>query len=629
MMREHGKIGRHYAGKVTQVISGLDRLRRLGVGRGSLRGRPAHLQEADLRDALRRGEREVRRVRSVLHRPPVFRRRSRHVSERRAARASGVSDASHRPRSSFPFCVLCVFCGLWTALPPLVAQPLTAIDKAFADFWKADEAKNAEKAAESLIKAGVDFDTAWARLKAGRPYGKERTGELSMRATAGAGVLIENAIEIPDDYTPEHPWGLRVQLHGGVNRQSQQIGGAALEEDNQAAGGGGRAPSSAAPPGQPHSRRKSDLRLSERMADAAWWHAAQVDNILRVVDRHKRRYNVDESRIYLTGISDGGTGVYYMALKSPTVWSSFLPLNGSIKVLGNPALCVTVSSSPPTWSIAPSTSSMATRSAVSRGSRGDARGGVQAAGRRARLPSAAHGGPRHELVAVRARPVRTVRQAEGASGASGPGVVGDQADGSLQSRRLADHRAHRSGAADATSRTSTSSITGVRRAEWISNAAEMHSKRRMRRPRVHAAPVARCDRFDRPTTVTVNGKQAYQGSVKRDPGCWSSGRLAMPIVSACMAPNCGCKFHEEHCVDLSAGYIGRPRIGSAEADPHTCRQWRAGLQADRFGVADQFDATWQRLKEGPKYTTQKTGAFQIRYPFSTSVELRLDDVPAD
>ena len=40
MMRDHGVIGRHYAGAVTQIISGLDRLRRLGVGRRPLRGRP-------------------------------------------------------------------------------------------------------------------------------------------------------------------------------------------------------------------------------------------------------------------------------------------------------------------------------------------------------------------------------------------------------------------------------------------------------------------------------------------------------------------------------------------------------------------------------------------------------------
>ena len=74
------------------------------------------------------------------------------------------------------------------------------------------------------------------------------------------------------------------------------------------------------------------------MADAAWWHTNQLDNILRVVDRLKRAYNIDESRVYLTGISDGGTGVYYIAMREPTPWASLLPLNGSIKVLGNPAV---------------------------------------------------------------------------------------------------------------------------------------------------------------------------------------------------------------------------------------------------------------------------------------------------
>ena len=71
-------------------------------------------------------------------------------------------------------------------------------------------------------------------------------------------------------------------------------------------------------------------------AAAQWWDEEQVDNILRAVDTLKRKYNIDESRIYLTGISDGGTGVYYMALKEPNPWSSYLPLNGSIAVLRNP-----------------------------------------------------------------------------------------------------------------------------------------------------------------------------------------------------------------------------------------------------------------------------------------------------
>jgi hypothetical protein len=92
------------------------------------------------------------------------------------------------------------------ALPALLsARQPGAVDKAFADFWKADDAKGAEKAAENLVKAGVDFESAFTRLKAGRSYGREKTGEQSMRATAGAGLLINNIIEVPPEYTPDHP----------------------------------------------------------------------------------------------------------------------------------------------------------------------------------------------------------------------------------------------------------------------------------------------------------------------------------------------------------------------------------------------------------------------------------------
>jgi hypothetical protein len=212
------------------------------------------------------------------------------------------------------------------------------LDKLFGEFWKAEDVRGAERAAEKILKSDAPFDALYLRLKAGREYGKEKVGDFSIRFAAGAGLLLDNAVSVPIDYTPERRWTLRVQLHGGVNRRAAQtLGGAALEEEETA--DGGRAPSLG--------RRRAENRIPGEpqiyvfptaSADAAWWHVNQVDNILRVVDRLKRRYNIDETRIYLTGISDGGTGTYYMAMKDPTVWSAFLPLNGSIKVLGNPAV---------------------------------------------------------------------------------------------------------------------------------------------------------------------------------------------------------------------------------------------------------------------------------------------------
>lgn len=208
-------------------------------------------------------------------------------------------------------------------------------------YWKAGNAGDAAKAAERLMKAGIDFDTAWAALEHGRPYKKERTGDISWRYPAPQGAVFDNTVEIPADYDPTRAWPVRVQLHGGVNRRGQTVEGISIEdsEEGGGGGGGGRAPNL--------SRRRAPNRIPgenqiyvypSAWADAAWWHSHQVDNILRLIDRLKRSYNIDESRIYVTGISDGGTGAYYMAMKEATPWSAFLPLNGSIKVLGNPAI---------------------------------------------------------------------------------------------------------------------------------------------------------------------------------------------------------------------------------------------------------------------------------------------------
>jgi hypothetical protein len=218
------------------------------------------------------------------------------------------------------------------------AQPAAALDKAFDDFWKADDGRAAERAAERILKTSRDFDAIYARLKQGKRHTKERTGEFSMRFPAGAGVLFDNLVDVPVDYTPDRTWQVRVQLHGGVSRPpSATVRGGTLEEDDASERGG--APSLNRPRRENRIRGESQIYIHPNgFAGAEWWHVAQVDNILRLVDRVKRRYNVDESRIYLTGISDGGTGAYYMAMKDPTVWSAFLPLNGSIKVLGNPSV---------------------------------------------------------------------------------------------------------------------------------------------------------------------------------------------------------------------------------------------------------------------------------------------------
>jgi dienelactone hydrolase len=208
----------------------------------------------------------------------------------------------------------------------LMAQAPAPVDALFEKFFAAESPAGALAVAEQIMASGVDFDAAYARLKKGRTYLDEKRGEYSLRWRSKSGPFFNNVVDVPTDYDPSKPWQLRVQLHGGVGRPSPN----------------------AVAPGRPTGGDKP-LGLSNRIpgekqiylhpsawAAAQWWDEEQSDNILRAVDALKRKYNIDESRIYLTGISDGGTGVYYMALKEPNLWSSYLPLNGSIAVIRHP-----------------------------------------------------------------------------------------------------------------------------------------------------------------------------------------------------------------------------------------------------------------------------------------------------
>jgi hypothetical protein len=70
--------------------------------------------------------------------------------------------------------------------------------------------------------------------------------------------------------------------------------------------------------------------------DAPWWGDLQVENLRLVLDALKRQYNVDENRVVLSGVSDGGTAAFYVAMRDTTPFASYVPLIGHIIVLRNP-----------------------------------------------------------------------------------------------------------------------------------------------------------------------------------------------------------------------------------------------------------------------------------------------------
>jgi acetyl esterase/lipase len=161
--------------------------------------------------------------------------------------------------------------------------------------------------------ASASFDVEYARLKAGPTYSAGvPTGVLKKRHGQFQYWLV-----IPKDYDPARRWPLRFQLHGGVMRDDDSLrgdGSVRLDGDDQI------------------------YVMPSGWRGEPWWSDDQVASLRAILDDIKRDYNVDENRVVLSGVSDGATGIYYIATHDTTPYAAFLPLNGYVLVLRSPEL---------------------------------------------------------------------------------------------------------------------------------------------------------------------------------------------------------------------------------------------------------------------------------------------------
>ena len=221
----------------------------------------------------------------------------------------------------------CIGLGiLLLAMAPGAGAPLT-IDAAFQKFWEARSPQEAGKTVQDLVGSGVAFADALARLKRGRSYVPQvkRGVSTQLQRRSVAGDFFYELI-VPETYDPDRRYQVRVQLHGGVM----------MRETGDPRGRGGRG-----------GRGNAPLEGAEQIyvlpvgwREAPWWSRPQLENLDAILDTVKRTYNVDENRVVLSGVSDGATGLYYVAMRDTTPFASFLPLNGFLMVLANDQLMV-------------------------------------------------------------------------------------------------------------------------------------------------------------------------------------------------------------------------------------------------------------------------------------------------
>jgi pimeloyl-ACP methyl ester carboxylesterase len=209
--------------------------------------------------------------------------------------------------------------ALSASMRPVSAQP--AIDAAFKRFWDAKNPQEAAVAAAAVVKARPAFDDAYARLKKGRTYSSTAPHGVVRLSHLMADSEFPYTLDVPPAYDASKKYQARVQLHGGIGRPGPLVRG-----DGSIGALAGA---------------EQIYVLPTSWNEAPWWGELQVASLRVILDALKRTYNVDENRIVVSGVSDGGTGVYYVAMKDTTPYASFLPLNGFLMVLANPSLELT------------------------------------------------------------------------------------------------------------------------------------------------------------------------------------------------------------------------------------------------------------------------------------------------
>jgi PDZ domain-containing protein len=187
-------------------------------------------------------------------------------------------------------------------------------DAVFDAFWAASSPGEAARTTDAILQSGVAFDDAYRRLQRGRTYGPQPTGVVRLTNQSPDGVEHNYAVTIPETYDSTRRYQVRFQLHGGI---------------------GGRATNAPVGPGTVGALTGADqiYVVPYAWVDSPWWSDDQALNLVAIVDALKRRYNVDENRVVVSGVSDGGTGAYFIAMRETTPFASFLPLNGYLLVL--------------------------------------------------------------------------------------------------------------------------------------------------------------------------------------------------------------------------------------------------------------------------------------------------------
>jgi predicted esterase len=188
-------------------------------------------------------------------------------------------------------------------------------------FWSAATESAQQDATRQLLAAAGNVSNLYQQMKIGPDFAADvPRGYIEDVRLSADGTRFPYVVLIPETYDPQESYPVEFMLHGGVSRPAWEAGGGWWRRGYD-------------------SLQNPDLIMVVPAAwnDAFWWFENQAENLPALLREVKRQYNVDDNRVTLTGVSDGGTGAYFFAFKQHTHWAAFMPFIAHPAVLQNPA----------------------------------------------------------------------------------------------------------------------------------------------------------------------------------------------------------------------------------------------------------------------------------------------------
>jgi len=194
--------------------------------------------------------------------------------------------------------------------------PQTSVDSSDSldEYFAATSEAELTQAIDRLVASDEDPNDVARWLRAGPDYPADvPTGWTTYEIEGPDGRLRPYHVYVPTTYDREQSYPLLFDLHGAV---------------------------SSAP--QPAEYLEQRRRLWEGEAEelgwilivphgdryASWFSANGHANLLGELAFVKRRINVDENRVFVSGFSDGGSGAYWLGFHDPTPWAALISFHG-------------------------------------------------------------------------------------------------------------------------------------------------------------------------------------------------------------------------------------------------------------------------------------------------------------